>query len=136
LTQAFIGFFDCNTREPQEIAKISSRIERTISSMYIPPAGTNSKPRVRQFAWVCRRLRNVEADKAQAGQWMLPNSLQQRPCFALAGGGIIETGAYLDEFFLVCGGSERGSPLSLLRHHIVHIDLNSRRLLNQTDPNH
>ncbi len=38
--------------------------------------------------------RNVEADKVQAGPGMLPGSLQQRPCFALAGGGVIETGAH------------------------------------------
>ena len=51
---------------------------------------------------VCRRLPERRADKVQAGLGMLPGSLHQRPCFALAGGGVIETGAYLDGFFIDC----------------------------------
>lgn len=59
----------------------------TISSMYIPLCRNQSQAACTVICLgMSKACRNVEADKVQAGPGMLPSSLQQHPCFALAGG--------------------------------------------------
>jgi hypothetical protein len=92
-----------DTRGPPGIANISFQNRARSQACTFPrqkPIPSRVYGNLPGYAEGCR---NVEANKVQAGLGMLPRILQQRPCFSLAGGRVIETGSYLDECFLAYG---------------------------------
>jgi hypothetical protein len=98
-----------------------NRIERRISSTHIPCSNQSHATctvmplGMPKAAGVSRLIR------CRLARGCCRATSSERPCFALAGGGVIETGACLNEFFLACGvADEEVQFVCARRMHVAH----------------